>query len=408
MIFYGNPEGEEIIRVVCNKTLRSSFASENVPTAFSKKTGEMVKAFHNSFPQYKPTPLVNLKSQAKHIGVSQVLVKDESYRFGLKAFKILGGSFAIGKLLARKLGVDFNTVGYNFLKSTRVIEKIGVLTFVTASDGNHGLGVAWTAKQLGHKAVIFLPGGTVENRVKTIEKTGAEVIVTAFDYDRTVELAKETAREKGWELIQDTAFKNYREIPEWIMQGYTTMVYEAIEQIKHIDVEKPTHLFLQAGVGSMAASVLGYFVNEFTESYPLTAIIEPHQAACFYDSVVIGDGQPHPAKGNLKTIMAGLSCGVPSTVAWDILKNYSDMMISCPDHIATEGMRIFARPLGSDEKIISGESGAIGIGLLSAIMKDERNVKVGKRLNLDKDSIVLLFNTEGDTDPENYRKIVDN
>jgi diaminopropionate ammonia-lyase len=302
--------------------------------------------------------------------------------------------------------VDFKTVDYYFLKSKEVLEKTGVLTFTTASDGNHGRGVAWTAAQLGHKAIVFLPEGTVESRIDVIRKTGAEVVVTKFDYDRTVELAKEMAQENGWELVQDTAFENYREIPEWIMQGYTTMVYEVIERMIQMGVEKPSHIFLQAGVGSMAASVLGCFVNEFGISYPLTAIIEPHQAACFYDSVVIGDGRAHPAKGNLKTMMAGLSCGVPSIIAWDILKNFSDMMISCPDYLAAEGIKIFARPLGSDKKIVSGESGAVGIGLLSAIMKDERNAKIRKQLRLNKDSIILLFNTEGDTDPENYRKIV--
>ncbi len=396
----------DTIRAVYNKPLRQPFDNHKIPESFSINIALMTGAYHSSFPQYKATPLIKLKNLATELNIGQILVKDESYRFDLNAFKVLGATYAIGKLLAQKLQLDFEKVDYDFLKSKTATKKTGILTFATASDGNHGRGVAWTAAQLGHRAAVFLPKGTVKSRIEAIRQTGAETIITEYDYDDSVQHAKEAANKNGWILVQDTAFEDYTEIPLWIMQGYTTMAAEASVQMHELDIEKPTHVFLQAGVGSMSAAVLGYLMNAFAEKYPLTIIIEPHQAACFYRSVEIGDGYPHPADGCLKTMMAGLSCGVPSTIAWNIIRDFADTMISCSDSIAAEGMRILARPHGDDNKIISGESGAVGIGLLVEIMKNNKYSDLRRSLNINKESIVLLFNTEGATDPENYRKIV--
>ncbi len=396
----------DTIRAVHNKLLRKPFDKNKIPGFFSRNIAEKTRTFHSSFPQYRATPLIRLKSLAAKLNVGQILIKDESFRFGLNAFKVLGATYAIGRLLARKLHVDIGQIDYYFLKSKDTVKKTGILTFATASDGNHGRGVAWTATQFGHKAVVFLPKGTVKSRIEAIRQTGAETIITEYDYDDTVQHAKEAANKNGWVLVQDTAFEDYTEIPLWIMQGYTTMIAEATTQMQDLNIEKPTHVFLQAGVGSMSAAVLGFLVNVYGEKYPLTIIIEPHQAACFFRSIKIGDGHPHPADGSLKTMMAGLSCGVPSLIAWDIIKDFADTFISCSDCIAAEGMRIFARPHGNDNKIISGESGAVGIGLLAEIMMNNEHINLRENLNLNKDSIVLLFNTEGDTDPQNYRKIV--
>lgn len=403
-----DPNGKNLIRAISNKNLRSPFAAEWIPSGFSKEIGETARAFHSTFPQYYPTPMVRLNILAEHLGVSRILVKDESHRFGLNSFKVLGGSFAIGKLISQKLELDIEKVNFEYLKSREVKDRLGLLTFTTASDGNHGRGVAWTARQLGHKAIVFLPHGTVEKRIEAIKETVAETYITEFNYDETVRYASEMACKNKWELIQDTAWEGYTQIPKWIMQGYTTMMYEALDQMKAIGLEKPSHLFLQAGVGSMAGAVLGCFLDQFGESYPITAIIEPNEAACYFDSVDVGNGQPHPAKGSLKTIMAGLSCGVPNPIAWEILRNFSDMMISCPDYVAAKGMRILANPLDDDPKVVSGESGAVGIGLLFMIMKDTRYIEIKRELGLKKDSIIFLINTEGDTDPENYRRIIRN
>jgi diaminopropionate ammonia-lyase len=396
----------QFIRAVANKPLRKSFSPDKIVKSFSPTIAESVLKYHRSFPEYHNTPLVSLDNLAARLNIKHLLVKDESTRFGLNAFKVLGGTYAIGKILERKSGFDFGQVNYDLLKSENVLRKTGRLTFATASDGNHGRGVAWAATQLGHQAVIFLPRDTVRSRIEAIKQTGAEVIITETDYDQTVLQAKETAYNNNWILVQDTAFENYTEIPLWIMQGYLTLISEIIMQMREISIKRPTHIFLQAGVGSMAAAALAYLVNVYRDKYPTTLIIEPHQAACFYRSVKIGDTLPHPADGNLKTMMAGLSCGVPSTIAWDIIKNYADFMISCPDDIAAEGMRLLARPFGDDKKIISGESGAVGVGLIAEIMQNNLYNDLRTILNLNSESIVLLINTEGATDPENYRRIV--
>ncbi len=394
------------IKAIKNDNRRPQFNSDAIPASFSLEIGKIARGFHSTFPQYNPTPLISLKNFAKHINVTDVLVKDESHRFGLKAFKILGGSYAIGKFIASKLRIAFDKVDYGYLKSGEVHSKLGDLTFCTASDGNHGRGVAFAATQLGFRAVVYLPKGTVKSRVDAIRQTGAEAIITDLNYDETVALTARLAEEKGWVLIQDTSWPGYTEIPLWIMQGYLTMLDEILEQMHEYGIAGPTHVFLQAGVGSMAAAILGGLINKYGKDYPITAVIEPNEAACFYDSVVINDGRSHAASGNLKTIMAGLSCGVPSQLAWEIMRSYADMMIACDDALAINGMRLYAHPRGDDPKIVSGESGAVSIGLLTALMKDPQYVNIKNQLNLNENSIVLLLNTEGDTDPENYRKIV--
>ncbi|MCP3955477.1 MAG: diaminopropionate ammonia-lyase, partial [Desulfobacterales bacterium] len=239
-----------------------------------------------------------------------------------------------------------------------------------------------------------------------IEKEGAQAHVTDLNYDDTVRLATQTARENNWILMQDTSMPGYADIPGWIMQGYTTMVAEAIEQLQQARIEKPTHVMIQAGVGSMAAAVLGFLVEKFHADHPTAIIIEPENAACFYKSILAGDGQPHRVTGDLQTRMAGLACGEPNPVAWEILRDYADFFVVCPDFVTAEGMRRLAGPYGTDEKIVSGESGAVGIGLLELLMGKPELAKHKKALGLDKDAVVLAFSTEGDTDPEGYRQIV--
>jgi len=268
------------------------------------------------------------------------------------------------------------------------------------------VGLAWAAKQLEQKAVVYLPKGSEQIRVDSIRSLDAKVEVTNFNYDSTVEYAREMAEKNEWQLVQDTALEGYTKVPKWIMQGYLTIIDEAIEQIEKFRVEKPTHLFLQVGVGSMAGSLLGYCVNRFGDEYPITVIIEPENANCHYKSALINDGKPHRVKGELKTIMAGLACGMPNPVSWEILRDYVDMFISCKDYISARGMRIYANPLKDDKKIVSGESGAVSLGFLSVILQYKEFENIRNRLNLNKESSVLLISTEGDTDPINYRNII--
>ena len=373
---------------------------------FNQEETGRIRGFHQTFPQYQPTPLWRLNNLAKYLGVAGIYVKDESYRFGLNAFKVLGGSYAIGKYLAGRMGMSIEDLSFERLKSPEIKAKLGVITFATATDGNHGRGVAWAARQLGHHAVVYMPKGSSPVRLNNIKATGAEAYITDLNYDDTVRMAAEEARKLGRIIIQDTAWEGYEEIPTWIMQGYATMVDEAWEQLEQNGVDKPTHIFAQAGVGSLPATIQGYFASRYGDHRPGMVIVEPDKADCFYQSALAGDGKPRIVTGNMDTIMAGLACGEPNPIAWPILWDYSEVFISCPDYTAAFGMRMLGNPLGDDQKVVSGESGAVNAGLLSEIMVQQDMKELRDKLNLNKDSIVLLFSTEGDTDPDHYRKIL--
>ncbi len=364
-----------------------------------------VHAFHQSFPQYKPTPLAVLDHLAQELAISKLFVKDESYRFGLNAFKALGGSYAIGKYLAKRLNIDLSDLTYDRLVAPDVKEKLGELTFITATDGNHGRGVAWTAKQLGQKAVVYMPKGSSVERLNHIKAQGADAAITDLNYDDTVRLAAEHAEQNNWILVQDTAWENYEEIPKNIMQGYITMVVEAYEQLKKLD-EKPTHIFIQAGVGSLAAAVQGFFADAYGEERPMTIVVEPDKADCIFKTAEANDDTLHYVKGNMDTIMAGLACGEPSTLGWEILNDYTDAFLSCPDNIAAQGMRILAAPLKGDVQVISGESGAVGVGAVSEMLRRAQYTELKEQLQIKEDSKILFFSTEGDTDAAHYKKVV--
>jgi len=376
------------------------------PAFLSQNEGKKVCRFHQTIKNYSETPLESLPALSAKLGLDGVFVKDESFRFGLNSFKALGGTYAIAKVICNELGLSDQHLNFEHLSSDEIREKAESMTFVTATDGNHGRGVAWAAKQLGQKAVVYLPKGTARARVEAILETGAEAIVTEVNYDDTVRYAIKQANENGWHLVQDTAWEDYTIIPTWVMQGYITMIEEALNQLKANNIEKPTHLFLQAGVGSMPAAILGYLFNLFGIDAPKCIIVEPKNADCIYNSAAHRDGLRHPVEGDLQTIMAGLACGVPNMLAWDILRDFSFAFISCEDYFAARGMRVLANPLGNDPRIISGESGAVGAGLLSLIMDNPELKPVKDVLGFDQDSVVLIFSTEGDTDPDHYREIV--
>jgi diaminopropionate ammonia-lyase len=374
------------------------------PDALKRESVQSVLTFHKSIPGYRATPLYCLPELAAYLGIKNIYVKDESQRFGLNAFKALGTTWAVAKIVCEKL--CWTSSDIDFLDLKKAASQIKDLIFVTATDGNHGRGLAWAAARLGFKAVVFMPAGSATIRVKAIEGEGATVQVTDQNYDDTVRMAAGAAKENGWHLVQDTAFEGYEKIPAWVVQGYTTMAGEVLEQLMDRDLELPTHLFLQAGVGSMAASVLGYFANVLGDCCPRTIIMEPNQADCFYQSALADDGVPRMVRGQLKTIMAGLACGEPSPFAWPILRDFAAGFVSCPDEVAAIGMRLLAKPLGDDPSIVSGESGAVGIGLICQLLSDGKLAGMRQQMNLDRTSVLLCFSTEGDTDPDNYRAIV--
>ncbi|MCL1963547.1 MAG: diaminopropionate ammonia-lyase, partial [Firmicutes bacterium] len=267
---------------------------------------ERAARFHQSFPQYAPTPLANLRGLAERFGLGGVYIKDESFRFGLNAFKVLGGSYAVARYIAKLAGENMDRVDYARLTSASLWERLGQATFFTATDGNHGRGVAWTARQLGQKAVVYMPKGSSRVRFDNIRAEGAAVTIENANYDECVRIAGAAAQKTpGGVIVQDTAWEGYKEIPTWIMQGYGTMAAEAAEQLGR----RPTHIFVQAGVGSLAGAVQGYFANIYRDDPPVVTVIEADEAACLYLSVKAADGAIHAVGGDMPTIMAGLACG---------------------------------------------------------------------------------------------------
>ena len=365
------------------------------------------RAFHESFPQYSVTPLAKLDHMAAYLGLKEVYVKDESYRFGLNAFKVLGGSFAMARYIAKQTGKDVSELPYNVLTSDELRKEFGQATFFTATDGNHGRGVAWAANKLGQKAVVLMPKGSTQTRLNNILKEGAKATIEEENYDECVRMANAMAEKtENGVMVQDTAWDGYEEIPSWIMQGYGSMAGEAAEQLREVEVNRPTHVFVQAGVGSLAGGVVGYFANLYPNNPPKFIVMEAGAADCLYKGAEAGDGEPRIVGGDLQTIMAGLACGEPNTIGWDILRNHVSAFISCPDWVSAKGMRMLAAPVKGDPSVTSGESGAVGMGVISSIMTDDAYKELREALELDNSSQVLMFSTEGDTDPDKYKKIV--
>ena len=396
---------EEGINWVANQNARKKEVKASI-ASFSENEINKVMGFHKSFPQYKDTPLRSLSNLANSLGVAGIYVKDESFRFGLNAFKVLGASYAMGRYLSQLLNIDIAGLSFEMLNTDEIRAKLGEITFASTTDGNHGRGVAWAAQQLGQKAVIYMPKGSALIRLENIKATGAEGYITDMNYDDTVRMTADKAKKNGWVIIQDTAWEGYEDIPTWIMQGYAVMAKEALAQLIQQGINAPTHVFIQAGVGSLAGSIQGYVASRFGDSRPITAVVEPNKADCFYKSAQAGDGHPRNVTGDLDTIMAGLACGEPNPQGWNILWDYCDMFISCPDYIAAKGMRILGNPLGEDPRVVSGESGAVTAGILFEILHNKNLKELKEQLKLGYNSTILVFSTEGDTDPVNYRKIV--
>ena len=372
---------------------------------FSPAVAQRVRAFHASFSQYCPTPLVALPGLAGELGLKSVCVKDESKRFGLNAFKVLGGSYAVARCLAERLNQPVQGLTKSQLHNTGASTAADKITFISTTDGNHGRGLAWTARELGYPCIIYMPKGSEPTRRDNILALGAQCTITDFNYDDTVRMSWNMAQENGYIMVQDTAWEGYEQIPAWIMQGYLTLAAEILEQMQTASI-RPTHCFLQAGVGSFAAAVAAFLVAAMGSDAPRIIIVEPHAANCFYQSALAGDGKARAVGGSLQTLMAGLACGEPSTLAWSILKDYTTAFMSCPDYMAANGMRMLAAPIRGDQPIVSGESGAAGAGALHWLMCHPAAADQREALGLSAEASVLLISTEGDTVPHIYRSIV--
>lgn len=346
------------------------------------------------------SPLYELGRRAESLGLGALHVKDESEVLGLRSFKARGALWAVAQICAQMLG----------LRSPKLTELVSGLAnlahtplLVSATDGNHGAAVSFAAKLLGLKAVIFMPYGSSAARVRGIETHGAACIVTRVNYDATVRLAADYANRHKGILVQDTAWPGYERIPALIMEGYGSIARETAAQLGG---KLPTHVLLQAGVGSFAAAMISSFnqiARDSGQKAPLYVSMEPHNANCVYRSIEAGDGKLHPVVGSLETLMAGLACGKPSSLAWPILRSGLTAALSLPDEFARSGIRQLASPLPGDPAIISGESGAPGMGAIDYVMRE--NASWQRLLGLDENARVLLIVTEGATDPASWEKI---
>ncbi len=368
---------------------------------------ERAKNFHESFPQYSVTPMACLDGMANYLNLGGLYVKDESYRFGLNAFKVLGGSFAMARYIAGEMKKDVAEITYEYLTSSEFRKEFGQATFFTATDGNHGRGVAWAANKLGQKSVVHMPIGSTKPRFDNIAKEGATVTIEEVNYDECVRMAAAgAAATKNGVVVQDTAWEGYEEIPAWIMQGYGTMASEVCEQLRECGANRPTHVFVQAGVGSLAGAVIGFLANYFKDCPPKFIVMEARAADCLYQGALAADGEPRIVDGDLQTIMAGLACGEPNVLSWDILRNHCDAFVSCPDWVSARGMRMLGVPVKGDPVVISGESGAVGMGLIAALCENDEYKELRESLELNRYSKVLMFSTEGNTDPLKFRKVL--
>ena len=371
---------------------------------FSKEKVKKAHHFHQSLPQYAKTPLSELTGRSKELGLGSLLVKDESRRFGLNAFKGLGASYAMACYFAGQLNMDMAEVRFDEL--LELVNKYPPETFVTATEGNHGRGVAWATRIFNQNGKVFLPKGAAEVRVDAVTELGAEAKVTDINYDDTVQYAADQSSGNGWILMQDTAWEGYEEIPTHIMQGYTTILSEITEQLEPDSLDQITHVILQAGVGSFAGAMAAAIYNQTDGSPPKIIVVEPREADPIFRSADSELGNPVRVYGDMNTMMAGLSCGEPSPIGWNILKSTADYFISCDDEISAQGMRMLGRPAEGDAKIISGPSGALPAGFMYEVMTNDSYTDLKENLDLGTDSKVLVINTEGDTDPDNYQRVM--
>ena len=278
------------------------------------------------------------------------------------------------------------------------------VTFTTATDGNHGRAVAWSARRCGARAVIFVPTNTVAARIEAIAGEGAEVVLVDEGYDAAVERAHLAAGQPGWILIQDCARPGYEEIPEWIAAGYWTLARELEATLFPVDHPAVDLVILHAGVGTWPAAMVSYLWHRYGRGRPKIVVVEPAEADCVLASVLAG--KPARARGSLQTIMAGLNCGWPSTTAAQTIARGVDAMLAIPDHWAEQAMRRLADPAVGDVEVIAGESGAASVAGLLALTADPELAPVREHLLLLDRPRVLVWSTEGATDPDGWARVV--
>lgn len=357
-----------------------------------------VRVMLGAFPDYAPTPLVDLPDSASRFRVGAVMLKDESGRYGLGSFKALGGAYAVARLLQAQLSDQLGRmVAPEELLTPEIRALAAKITVCCATDGNHGRSVARGASLFGCRCVIYLHAGVSTGREAAIAQFGAEMRRVPGNYDDSVAEARRVAEAEGWLLVSDFSSEGYEEIPGLVMQGYTIMMDEIL-------AEAPapfTHVFVQAGVGGLAGVVCGYFHDVLGPNRPRTIVVEPDLAPCLQASAAAGRLVSVPA--GAPTVMAMLECYEPSLAAWRIVAKSADDFLLISDAEAVAGLRRLAGEKAGDRGLVIGESGASGYAALQ-VAADDPDLRA--RLGLDRTSRVLLIGTEGATDPEVYQALL--
>jgi diaminopropionate ammonia-lyase len=369
--------------------------------ALDPESAELVRREISSWPQYRQTPLISLPGLATRMGLGDLRYKDESGRFELGSFKGLGGAYAVYRCVAKAVaaGTGNTAITATDLITGKYRDLISSITVCCATDGNHGRSVAWGAQIFGCGCVIYLHEKVSSGREAAIRRFGAGIVRTRGNYDASVRRVAADATANGWVVISDTSYEDYTTIPRDIMLGYTVMVDEIIDALS--DGALPTHVFVQGGVGGLAAAVCARFWWEYEERRPVLVVVEPQRANALFESAKAG--KRVALTGDVDTIMACLSCAETSLLAWQILADGVDFFMTIPDESAVEMMRLLATGLGADPPIVAGESGVAGLAGASAAATD---TSAARALGLDAGARVLVFGTEGDTDPELYRQLV--
>ncbi len=359
----------------------------------------------SAWPGFAPTPLADLPGLSAAAGIARIAVKDEGARFGLGSFKALGGAYAVlCQIKARIAAMSGTQVSSADILAGKHKAVVRAMTVCCATDGNHGRSVAWGARMFGAACVIYIHEHVSQGRADAIAAFGAEVRRVAGTYDDSVRQAAAEAAAQGWTVISDTSYEGYMDIPRDVMAGYSVMADEALEQWRgpaDAPAPAPSHVFVQAGVGGVAAAVCARCDHALGAKRPRFVAVEPERAACLFASV--REGRAASIGGDLDTIMAGLAAGDTSLLAWDVLSEGADDFLIVSDDSAAAAMRLLAGGVAGDPPLVAGESAVAGLaGLLGALARPE----VAAALELGPDSRVLLFLTEGDTDPDLYTRIV--
>ncbi len=362
----------------------------------SLEKAAMAYADISHWPGYQPSPLQRLDQLAAQIGVAAIYYKDESQRFGLKSFKALGGAYAVARQLQQSIRQhDGADASIDDLLTGRYRSIVRDIVISCATDGNHGRSVAWGCQMFGCACIIYTHRDVSKGREQAMQALGAEIIHVDGNYDASVRQADSDALTHGRIIVSDTSYPGYVDIPRDVALGYTIMLAEIVEQLGD---SIPTHVFVQGGVGGLAAAVCAYFWELWGERRPRFIVVEPEQANCLQQSAA--QGEPVAVEGDLETLMAGLSCGEVSLLAWDILKPGADDFMTLSEDAVAPCMRLLAQ---GEPPVEAGESAVAGLG--AAIVARE-DADMSAKLGLDASSRILVVGTEGATDPEIYQRLI--